>query len=108
MSKEEAKEKESDDLKIVASFRGGIASVGVQRPEADPYIESLGYKDSADDLQEVLDTVPDVVLRAKEQWAENPNYPAYRRPNTSMTSTAARTATEADKEKEEEDQPTLF
>lgn len=105
-NEENSQREENKDLKVVLSFRNGIASVGVQRPEADPYLESLGHSE----MQDVLDAVPTIVGRARDQWAISPTYPAYSRPNTSMGATSAQTAQPADEKqtKDEEDQPTLF
>ena len=67
------------DLKVVVSLKGGITTVGIQRPGTDPYIESFERRDLAD----VLDEIVPVVDRAATKWADAPKNPAYSRPSTS-------------------------
>ena len=66
----------SEELKVVVSIKGGRATVGVQRPESDPHIETF------DDLDEsgVTQQVPAVIERARARWEESPKHPAYERP----------------------------
>ena len=66
----------SEEVKIVVSFRGGRAIVGVQRPDSDPHIETF------DDLDESGATheVSAVIERARAKWDDNPRYPAFERP----------------------------
>ena len=66
----------TDELKVVLSIRGGRAVIGVQRPSADPHIES--FDDT--DLFGLADEFPAVVARAKARWEEEPRYPAYVKP----------------------------
>ena len=66
----------SDDLKVVVSIKGGRATVGVQRPSADPHIETFGDGDLASLAQEV----PAVTERARARWEDAPKHPAYERP----------------------------
>ena len=61
------------------SLKGGITTVGIQRPGTDPYIESFERRDLAD----VLDEIVPVVDRAATKWADAPKNPAYSRPSTS-------------------------
>ena len=65
-----------DDLKVVVSIKGGRAVIGVQRPSADPHIETF------DDLDEtgLTQEVPAVIDRARARWEDNPRHPAYARP----------------------------
>ena len=65
-----------EDVKIVVSFRGGRATVGVQRPDSDPHIETF------DDLDESRATheVSAVLERARAKWDDNPRNPAFERP----------------------------
>ena len=65
-----------DDLKVVVSIKGGRAIIGVQRPSADPHIETF------DDLDEtgLTQEVPAVIDRARARWEDNPRHPAYARP----------------------------
>ncbi len=66
----------SEELKIVLSIKGGRATIGVQRPSADPHIESFDDPD----LFELADQFPAVVARARARWEEEPMYPAYDKP----------------------------
>ena len=66
----------SEELKVVLSIRAGRAVIGVQRPSADPHIESF---DDAD-LFGLADQFPAVVARARARWEEEPMHPAYERP----------------------------
>ena len=65
-----------EDLKVVVSIKGGRATIGVQRPSADPHIESF------DDLDESALTreVSAVIARARARWEEEPKHPAHERP----------------------------
>ena len=64
----------ANELKVVVAIKGSRATIGVQKPSADPHIESF------DDLDELALTqeVPAVVERAR--WEESPKHPAYERP----------------------------
>ena len=66
----------SEELKVVVSIRGGRAIIGVQRPSADPHIES--FNDA--DLFGLADQFPAVVARARARWEDEPMHPAYERP----------------------------
>ena len=66
----------TDELKVVLSIRGGRAVIGVQRPSADPHIESFDGLD----LSALAQEVPEVVERARARWEEAPKYPAYEKP----------------------------
>ncbi len=66
----------TDELKVVLSIRGGRAVIGVQRPSADPHIESFDDPD----LFELADQFPAVVARARAIWEEEPRHPAYVKP----------------------------
>ena len=65
-----------DDLKVVLSIRGGRATIGVQRPSADPHIESFDDPD----LFGLADQFPAVVARARARWEDEPRHPAYEKP----------------------------
>ena len=67
---------QSEELKVVVSIKGNRATIGVQRPSADPYIET--FKDQ--DLSRLAQKVDEVNERAQARWEEGPKYPAYRRP----------------------------
>ena len=66
----------SEDLKVVVSIKGGRATIGVQRPKADPHIESFDGQDLSGLAQETLA----VVERARARWEDEPKHPAYERP----------------------------
>ncbi len=68
----------TDDLKIVVSIKGGRATIGVQRPSADPHIETF----EGHDLSGLAEEVPAVTERARARWEETPKHPAYERPAT--------------------------
>ena len=63
-------------LKVVVSLKGTRATIGVQRTESDPHIETF------DDLDEsgLTREVPAVIERARARWEESPKHPAYERP----------------------------
>ena len=72
----EAEAASTDDLKVVVSIKGGRATIGVQRPSADPHIET--FDDT--DLPALAQEVTAVTERAKARWEETPKHPAYERP----------------------------
>ena len=65
-----------EDLKVVLSIRKGRATIGVQRPSADPHIESFDDHDLSGLAQEVLA----VTERARARWEDEPRHPAHERP----------------------------
>ena len=67
---------QSEDLKVVVSIKGGRATIGVQRPSADPHIET--FEDH--DLSGLAQEVPAVTERARARWEDTPKHPAYERP----------------------------
>ena len=98
----------TDELKVVLSIRGGRAIIGVQRPSADPHIES--FDDT--DLFGLADEFPAVVARAKARWEEEPRYPAYVKPtppprqrNRRQQAAAQAATTEGEAEAEQQPQP---
>ena len=66
----------TEELKVVLSIRAGRATIGVQRPSADPHIESFDDPD----LFGLADQFPAVVARARAIWEEEPRHPAYVKP----------------------------
>ena len=66
----------TDDLKVVVSIKGSRATIGVQRPSADPHIEIF----EGHDLSGLAQEVSAVTDRAKARWEETPKHPAYARP----------------------------
>ena len=67
----------SEDLKVVVSIKGGRATIGVQQPSSDPYIETFDDLDVSGLTQEVSA----VVERARARWEDNPKNPAHVRPD---------------------------
>ena len=65
-----------EDLKVVVSIKDGRATVGVQRPSSDPYIESFDDPD----IRGAVGEVTAVLDRAAAKWEEAPKYPAHARP----------------------------
>ena len=65
-----------DDLKVVVSFKGGRATIGVQKPSSDPHIETFDDLDESGLTQEVSA----VIERARARWEDSPKHPAYARP----------------------------
>ena len=66
----------SEDLKVVVSVKGGRATIGVQQPSSDPYVESFDDRDLSGLTQEVSA----VIERARAKWEEAPKHPAHERP----------------------------
>lgn len=67
---------ENEDLKVVLHLTGNQALLGVQEKGTDPVLERL----EAATLEEALGSVPAVLHRARERWAETPRNPAYEAP----------------------------
>ena len=65
-----------EDLKVVVSIKDGRATIGVQQPSSDPYIESFDDLDASGLAREV----PTVIERARAKWEDEPKYPAHERP----------------------------
>ena len=65
-----------EELKIVLAIKDGRATIGVQRPSSDPYIEPADAPDLSRLTQEVLA----VVERARAKWEDEPKYPTHERP----------------------------
>ena len=72
-----AEAESSEELKVVLSIRGNRATIGVQRPSADPHVESFDHTD----LFGLADEFPAVVARAHARWEEEPMHPAYVKPS---------------------------
>ena len=66
----------SEDLKVVVSIKDARATIGVQRPSADPYIES--FEDL--DVSGLTLEVSAVIERARAKWEDEPKHPAHVRP----------------------------
>lgn len=101
----------SEELKVVLSIRAGRATIGVQRPSADPHIECF---DDAD-LFGLADEFPAVVARARARWEEEPMHPAYVKParparqrNRRQQATVQAATEEGEAERQQPETPRLF
>ena len=65
----------SEELKVVVAIKGGRATIGVQRPSADPHIETFDH-----DLPGLAQEVLAVTERARARWEESPKHPTHERP----------------------------
>jgi hypothetical protein len=64
------------DLKVVIHLQGDRTSIGVHRPNTDPWIRIV--KDV--DLEGALGQAFEVLAEAEARWQEQPRFPAYQRP----------------------------
>ena len=87
---------------MVVARKGGIVTIGVQRPESDPHIESFEYRE----LEGVIEEILPVVDRAMTRWDDAPMNPAYKRPSSVGRRQTA--AARSDDEPKPLEQPTLF
>ena len=101
----------TDDLKVVVSIKGGRATIGVQRPSADPHIEIF----EGHDLSGLAQEVSAVTERARAKWEDTPKHPAYERPapparrgNRRRQGTAQASTAEGAAEQEKAQTPRLF
>ena len=101
----------AEDLKVVVSIKGGRATIGVQQPSSDPYIES--FEDA--DLSGLTQEVSAVIERAKARWESEPKYPAHvkpappaRRRNRREQGTAQAETPEGETEQEQPETLRLF
>ena len=60
----------------IQGVKGGRATIGVQRPSADPHIETFDDGDLAGLTQEVSA----VIERARAKWEDEPRHPAHVKP----------------------------
>lgn len=65
------------DLKVVLSLRGDKATIGVQRPLCDPFIETFGGITLAEEL---VGEILGVIARAEIKWQVARQFPKYDRP----------------------------
>ncbi len=72
----EAEADAAEELKVVLSIKGGRAVIGVKQPSSDPHVESF----DGHDLPALAQEVAAVTERAKANWEESPQHPAYERP----------------------------
>ena len=98
----------TEELKVVLSIRVGRATIGVQRPSADPHIESFDDPD----LFGLADQFPAVVARARARWEEEPMHPAHVKPtpparqrNRRQQGTAPEATAPTEAETEQQPQP---
>jgi hypothetical protein len=64
------------DLKVVIHLLGDRTSIGVHRPNTDPWIRIV--KDV--DLAGALEQMYQVLAEAEARWQEQPRFPAYQLP----------------------------
>lgn len=93
-----------DGLKVIISPTGNITTVGVQKFESDPYIESFG----TDDIANVLDEVQPVLERAIARWETSPQNPTYTRPSYQAPAENPQVRKDRQNEDKKKKQPTLF
>jgi hypothetical protein len=67
---------EIQDLKVVIHWHGDRASIGVHRPNTDPWIRVMNDVD----LEGALEQLPQVLADATVHWLEQPRYPQHQRP----------------------------
>ncbi|GAI91295.1 unnamed protein product [marine sediment metagenome] len=67
----------SEEVKIVITLKGQTASIGVQKPDCDPFFSRV-----EGDLPAVLESVPGLVEEAQRSWDSNPRYPKCETPLT--------------------------
>lgn len=60
----------SEEVKIVITLKGQVASIGVWKPDCDPVFSKV-----EGDLAAVLESVPGLVEEAQRSWESNPRYP---------------------------------
>ena len=101
----------SEDLKVVVSVKGGRATIGVQQPSSDPYIESFDDRDLSGLTQEVSA----VIERARARWEDAPKHQAHERPapparrrNRREQGTAQAGTAEGEAEQQQPETPRLF
>ena len=59
-------------LKLVVSIHANSATIGVARPDTDPYFQPFNHTD----LNLLLDEVPAVLMAAEAQWSTQPRNPS--------------------------------
>jgi len=67
----------SEEVKIVITLKDHTASIGVQKPDCDPFFSRV-----EGDLPAVLESVPGLVEEAQRSWDSNPRYPECETPLT--------------------------
>lgn len=60
----------SEEVKIVITLKGQTASIGVQKPDCDPFFSRV-----EGDLPAVLESIPGLVEEAQRSWDSNPRNP---------------------------------
>ena len=100
-----------EDLKVIVSVKGGRATIGVQRPSADPHIETFDDPD----LLGLTRVTLAVVERARSKWEDEPKYPTHVRPapparrqNRREQGAAQVSAAEGETDQQQPEPPRLF
>jgi len=57
-------------MKIVINLNGQAASVGIQKPECDPFFSKV-----EGELAAVIEAIPNLVEQAKQGWEASARYP---------------------------------
>ena len=70
----------SEEVKIVITLKGNMASIGVQKPDCDPVFSRV-----EGDLPAVLESVPQLVEEAQRSWDSSPRYPKCETPLLSQS-----------------------
>jgi hypothetical protein len=65
----------SEAMKIVINLNGQAASVGIQKPECDPFFSRV-----EGDLTAVLEAIPSLVEQARQGWEASARYPKCQTP----------------------------
>ncbi len=91
----------SEEMKIVINLKGESATVGISKPDCDPFFSKVDGE-----LPAVLKTLPKLVKQALTRWETNPKHPKC---ETDLTPPApARVAKTAPKTKAKPAQPVMF
>ena len=91
----------SEEVKIVITLKGHTASIGVRKPDCDPFFSRV-----EGDLPAVLESVPGLVEEAERSWDSNPRYPKC---ETSLTPQPPPTTSAAtQRPSRQEIQPAMF
>ena len=59
-----------DEIKVVVTYKGGVGTVGIQKPDSDPVFSRI-----EGDLAEVIASIPRLVDQARATWETSPKYP---------------------------------
>jgi len=78
-------ETEPKEVKVILTFKGNRASVGIQQTDCDPVFFK---KEGA--LGDVLAAIPDFVVTAGQKWGTSPRYPKAELPTPPPAATTVR------------------